>query len=56
VLTLPHPRLHQRAFVLVPLLEVAPWLRVQGLGDLAQWLPRICDQRITRLAGEEVAR
>jgi 2-amino-4-hydroxy-6-hydroxymethyldihydropteridine diphosphokinase len=55
-LTLPHPRLHQRAFVLVPLLEVAPRLQVAGLGDLARWLQRIGDQRITRLAVEEGSR
>ncbi len=31
-LELPHPRLHERAFVLVPLAEVAPEARHPGLG------------------------
>ncbi len=31
-LRVPHPHLHQRAFVLVPLLEIAPDLRIPGRG------------------------
>ncbi len=37
-LTLPHPRLHERAFVLVPLLEVAPGWRHPRLGKSAREL------------------
>jgi 2-amino-4-hydroxy-6-hydroxymethyldihydropteridine diphosphokinase len=42
-LELPHPRLHERAFVLLPLLELSDSLPV--LGALAPYLAAITDQR-----------
>ena len=50
-LRLPHPRLHRRAFVLRPLLEIAPTLQAPGLGALASWLPQLSDQQVARLNG-----
>ena len=44
-LTLPHPRMHQRAFVLTPLLEIAPNFIVPGMNAAAsQLLREIVDQ------------
>jgi len=40
-LTLPHPRLAGRAFVLVPLAELAPRLQVPGAGTVAALLARV---------------
>lgn len=55
-LTLPHPRIAQRAFVLQPLAELAPGLRLPGHGRLDTLLPAVADQRIERCAGPDWAR
>ncbi len=48
--TLPHPRCHERAFVLVPLQELAPDCHIPGHGSVSALASRCADQRIQRLA------
>ncbi len=48
-LTLPHPRLHERAFVLAPLAEIAPDLFIPGRGAVRELLARCADQQIEKL-------
>ena len=48
-LEVPHPRLHERAFVLEPLLEIAPGLEHPAFGPLIAWRARITDQATTKL-------
>lgn len=48
-LCLPHPRMHLRAFVIAPLLEIAPDCRIPGRGAASAWLPAVSMQTIERL-------
>ena len=46
-LTLPHPRMTERAFVLLPLTEIAPEITIPGHGRAADWIAACADQCVT---------
>jgi 2-amino-4-hydroxy-6-hydroxymethyldihydropteridine diphosphokinase len=48
-LTLPHPRMHERAFVLAPLHEIAPALVIPDRGAVSDLLAQCADQRIQKM-------
>ncbi len=48
-LTLPHPRMHARAFVLEPLAEIAPELVVPGRGAVTDLRAAVVGQRVAKL-------
>jgi len=48
-LTLPHPRLHERAFVLAPLAEIAPGAMVPGRGRVEDLLARVDCNGVNRI-------
>jgi len=47
-LTVPHPGLHQRDFVVLPLLEIAPNLTIPGLGRLSDYRQQSVDHGAIR--------
>lgn len=49
-LKVPHPRLHERAFALAPLVELDPDAAIPGRGRAAQLLAGLIDQRVERFA------
>jgi 2-amino-4-hydroxy-6-hydroxymethyldihydropteridine diphosphokinase len=48
-LTVPHPRLTERAFALIPLLQIDPLLNIPGYGPAHQFAPAVADQSIQKI-------
>jgi 2-amino-4-hydroxy-6-hydroxymethyldihydropteridine diphosphokinase len=48
-LTVPHPRMHERAFVLKPLVEISPEVSIPGLGPARDFLEKVENQAVEKI-------